>query len=214
MEAGRAVVRGLVTPDRTTTVASTHRIYGITEKSAMGDGIVDANAVFAALESRSKRLISFDMQGSPMSTTALSARCCSDHRRVGCAAVPACTLRAGDHAIRRYGQDQSGGLRCRFRAARTRSPMTSLMPPSAGPTTETGKKLDERIKREFPAHLHGLLQEGIERTLDYQDGDYAKLYLDRLREIQDSGGYALTAAVARHLALWMTYEDVIRVARI
>ncbi|HKS61164.1 MAG TPA: 2-oxoacid:acceptor oxidoreductase family protein, partial [Xanthobacteraceae bacterium] len=55
MEAGRAVVRGLVTPDRTTTVASTHRIYGITEKSAMGDGIVDANAVFAALEARSKR---------------------------------------------------------------------------------------------------------------------------------------------------------------
>jgi len=32
MEAGRAVVRGLVTPERTTTVASTHRIYGITEK--------------------------------------------------------------------------------------------------------------------------------------------------------------------------------------
>src|SRR4029079_4812458 len=62
MEAGRTVVRGLVTPDRTTTVASTHRIYGITEKSAMGDGVVDANAVYAALQSRSKRLITFDMQ--------------------------------------------------------------------------------------------------------------------------------------------------------
>ena len=52
----------LVTPERTTVVASTHRIYGITEKSAMGDGIVDGNAVFAALHARSKRLIGFDMQ--------------------------------------------------------------------------------------------------------------------------------------------------------
>ena len=49
---------------------------------------------------------------------------------------------------------------------------------------------------------------------------YASLYLDRLREIRDcdqrtqgvGGGYALTAAVARYLALWMSYEDTIRVA--
>ena len=38
MEAGRAVQRGLVTPDRTTLIASTHRVYSIAEKSALGDG--------------------------------------------------------------------------------------------------------------------------------------------------------------------------------
>src|ERR1041385_1486930 len=32
MEAGRAVQRGFVTPDRTTLVASTHRVYAMTEK--------------------------------------------------------------------------------------------------------------------------------------------------------------------------------------
>ena len=41
MEAGRAVQRGLVTPDRTTLIASTHRVYSMTEKIAMGDGRVD-----------------------------------------------------------------------------------------------------------------------------------------------------------------------------
>ena len=41
MEAGRAVQRGLVTPDRTTLIASTHRVYAIAEKTAMGDGRVD-----------------------------------------------------------------------------------------------------------------------------------------------------------------------------
>ena len=35
MEAGRAVQRGLVTRDRTTFIASTHRVYSIAEKSAM-----------------------------------------------------------------------------------------------------------------------------------------------------------------------------------
>ena len=34
MEAGRAVQRGLVTPDRTTLIASTHRVYSIAEKTA------------------------------------------------------------------------------------------------------------------------------------------------------------------------------------
>ena len=38
MEAGRAMERGFVTPDRTTLIASTHRIYAIAEKSSPSDG--------------------------------------------------------------------------------------------------------------------------------------------------------------------------------
>ncbi|RYY53152.1 MAG: hypothetical protein EOO24_64550, partial [Comamonadaceae bacterium] len=41
MEAGRALQRGLVTAERTTLVASTHRVYSMTERTAMGDGRVD-----------------------------------------------------------------------------------------------------------------------------------------------------------------------------
>jgi indolepyruvate ferredoxin oxidoreductase, beta subunit len=221
MEAGRAVVRGIVTPDRTTVVASTHRIYGITEKSAMGDGIVDANAVYAALQARSKRLISFDMQaaaeeqGSVISSVLFGA--------IAASAVLPFPRALYEQAITRSGvavKTNLAGFAAGFEHALTRSPMTSLVPPSGAPTTELGRKLDERIKAEFPAHLHGLLQEGVRRSLDYQDGQYATLYLDRLREIRDcdqrtqgaGGGYALTAAVARYLALWMSYEDTIRVA--
>jgi indolepyruvate ferredoxin oxidoreductase beta subunit len=62
MEAGRTVVRGLVTPDRTNDcrLDSSHLRHH--REIAMGDGVVDANAVYAALQSRSKRLITFDMQ--------------------------------------------------------------------------------------------------------------------------------------------------------
>src|SRR5574340_725437 len=42
MEAARGVERGLVTPDRTTLIASTHRVYSLREKSAVADGRVDS----------------------------------------------------------------------------------------------------------------------------------------------------------------------------
>jgi indolepyruvate ferredoxin oxidoreductase, beta subunit len=221
MEAGRAVVRGIVTPDRTTVVASTHRIYGITEKSAMGDGIVDANAVFAALKSQSKRLISYDMQalaeenGSVISSILFGA--------IAASAVLPFPRAVYERAIAEAGvavKTNLAGFAAGFERALKSSPMTSLVPPGGEPTTEPGRRLDGRIKAEFPAHLHGLMQEGVKRTLDYQDVEYANLYLDRLRDMRDcdqqtqgtGGGYALTAAVARYLALWMTYEDTIRVA--
>src|SRR6202451_695808 len=42
MEAARAIQRGFVTSDRTTLIASTHRVYSMTEKTAIADGQVDA----------------------------------------------------------------------------------------------------------------------------------------------------------------------------
>ena len=60
-EAGRAVLRGLVTRERTTLIASTHRDFAIDEKSAMGDGRVDAERLRALIERGASRFIGFDM---------------------------------------------------------------------------------------------------------------------------------------------------------
>ena len=61
MEAGRAIQRGLVTPDRTTLIASSHRAYAVVEKQTPGDGIGDADTVYAAALAAAKRFIAFDM---------------------------------------------------------------------------------------------------------------------------------------------------------
>src|SRR6478736_3826610 len=61
MEAARAVQRGLVTPDRTTLIASTHRVWSITEKTALGDGRVSAAALVGHARAAAARLVSFDM---------------------------------------------------------------------------------------------------------------------------------------------------------
>ena len=79
MEAGRSVLRGLVTPDRTTLIASTHRALAVVEKQAPGDGVADPNVVSLATDFAAKRVIAFDMEamakakGSVISSTMFGA---------------------------------------------------------------------------------------------------------------------------------------------
>ena len=62
MEAGRAMLRGLVTPDRTTLIASTHRSLAVSEKEKPGDGVAPSEPVFEASDFAARRAIQFDMQ--------------------------------------------------------------------------------------------------------------------------------------------------------
>jgi indolepyruvate ferredoxin oxidoreductase beta subunit len=79
--------------------------------------------------------------------------------------------------------------------------------------------------------LQRVVLEGTRRAIDYQDPAYASLYLDRVERIAaldeecsrnrkgaENGksdqpvAWTLTEATARSLALWMTFEDTMRVA--
>ncbi|HWW57185.1 MAG TPA: 2-oxoacid:acceptor oxidoreductase family protein, partial [Sphingopyxis sp.] len=60
MEAGRAILRGFVSHD-TLLIGSTHRVYAIDEKSAMGDGRASGERIIAAAHERAGRFIGFDM---------------------------------------------------------------------------------------------------------------------------------------------------------
>ncbi len=77
------------------------------------------------------------------------------------------------------------------------------------------RALLDLVDEAFPSAARSLLREGVRRLIDYQDLAYAQLYLDRIARVaagpQDGAG-VLLAETARHLALWMSYEDTIRVA--
>jgi indolepyruvate ferredoxin oxidoreductase beta subunit len=62
MEAGRAVARGLVTPNRTTVITSTHRTFAVQEKVVPGDGAADSAAVLALVRKAARRTVADDMQ--------------------------------------------------------------------------------------------------------------------------------------------------------
>jgi len=74
------------------------------------------------------------------------------------------------------------------------------------------------VEREFPAPLWKIVGEGVARLIDYQSAAYARLYLEWVTRIlaldAAARGYRLTERFARHLAVWMSYEDAVRVAEL
>ncbi len=217
MEAGRAILRGFVSADRTTLIGSTHRIYAISEKSALGDGTGASQRIVEAAERRSKRFIGFDMDAA-----ATNAGCVISSIMFGALAAsdalpfPRETFEA---AIRRGGKAVGAnlkGLAAGIEQVHTAqiAESTAIVPPA--PTTAAGHALKARIEALLPVPSHPFALEGVRRLMDYQDRAYAELYLERLAQIRalDDGSedWRLTGEAARHIALWMAYDDTIRVA--
>jgi indolepyruvate ferredoxin oxidoreductase beta subunit len=84
----------------------------------------------------------------------------------------------------------------------------------------------QRAQGEHPdAATRHLVIEGLRRLIDWQDAAWAADYLDRLAHLRTGAAAAapqaeavqvenLMAEAARHLALWMSWEDTIRVAEL
>jgi indolepyruvate ferredoxin oxidoreductase beta subunit len=77
--------------------------------------------------------------------------------------------------------------------------------------------------REFPDPTQEIVALGHARVLEYQDARYAQLYVERLRRVlaaeragdaAGANGFATTRETARHLALWMAFDDIVRVAEL
>ena len=215
LEAGRAMQNGFVTSDRTTLIASTHRIYTVAEKMQMGDGRFDSEVVLKAAQTLAKRAILFDMQAQANSAgTVISAVMFG--ALAGSGTLP--LSRADCEAAIRGGKGAEASLKG-FAAgydAAAGEPISA----GSGRKKIPGERLRvapaERVRQTFPAETRAILGEGAARCTDFQDRGYAKLYLDRLEPIVNldraMDGYKLTVETGRFLALWMCYEDVIRVA--
>lgn len=230
VEAGRAMQNAFITPERTTLVASTHRIYATSEKMVPTDGRYDAQKILEAAPKVAQKAVLFDMSrlaqeaGTVINAVLFGAM-------AGSGALPL-SREACEHAIRGAGKGAEASLRG-FAAgyeqassplpsgerARERGNAAATLAPSPSPASGRGEQPD-RVRREFPIPLHALLDEAVARLADYQDPAYAALYLDRVRGVlavdREAGGepdgWPLTREAARLLALWMSYEDVIRVA--
>lgn len=74
------------------------------------------------------------------------------------------------------------------------------------------------LSRKLPAEAVPVASEAVEQLIDYQDPDYALLYLDRLSRYVAPGAPKIDSAtlanIARLMSARMQYEDPIRVARL
>lgn len=187
MEAGRAILRGFVNTDRTTLITSTHRIYAISEKSARSGGLADSAKVLDAARKNAKALVAFDMDEAASRTgSAISAVMLGAVAASGALPFPRA---AYEDAIRASGIASNANL-AGF-AAGFEAPNGDIAAPVTLNTDAT-------------------IALGVQRLIDYQDEAYAALYRKRLEAFADP---ALKHEVARALAVWMSYEDVMRVAQ-
>ena len=218
MEAGRAVAGGYVTADRTTTIASTSRSYLVVEKMAMADGRYDQQRLIEAVQKNSRKSLLLDVEAIARdSGVMINAVMLGVVAGTGALPIPA---EAFEAAIRAGGKAVEANLRG-FHAGLAAA--QSDTQPAAAPVKRsrsgalTPAELASEIAR-LPEAARAFAGEGIRRLSDYQDIDYARLYLDRLAPIRDAdakaeAGGRLVAETARHLAVRMSYEDVIRVAQ-
>lgn len=218
MEAGRAIMRGLVTPDRTTLVASTHRAFATVEKMVPGNGMADPQAVFDAARIAARKLIAFDMaaiaskNNTVISATLFGAVAASEALPFELSSYEAAITAGG------VGVDSSlAGLRAAYEAARAAdSPAKDrddeTTDSDAAPLQLPDGPIGQRLAA-LPKAVQRFALEGARRCVEYLDTDYAGEYLDRLESMAASQpDENLNAEFARWLALRMCYEDPVRVA--
>lgn len=202
LEAARMMERGFVTPEKTCLIASTSRVYTTAEKMHMEDGRFDDDLINTLTKTLAKKSILMDMEAlrqehkTAVSAVMFGALCGAD--------VLGWSIEACEAVIKASGKGVQASL-AGFHAARLLAASNENRPSTAVDTSARTVKLAE------------IIQLGEARCLDYQDASYAAQYRAYLTQaiptdLTDVATIDAWTAGARHLALWMCYEDLIRVA--
>ncbi|MGQ0611747.1 MAG: indolepyruvate oxidoreductase subunit beta family protein [Paracoccaceae bacterium] len=220
MEAGRAILRGFVTPDRTTLIASTHRALAVSEKMVPGSGIADAAEVLAGAEIAARRLIGADFdaiarrEGSVISAALFGALAASGTLPFSRAAFEA-AVRAGGKGVEGSLRAFAAGYEAALGTAAAAEPAPPAAPKVRGPARLLAgwQALAKRIGS-LPEPSRQMAQAGLQKVVGFQDLAYGGQYLDRLDQVAaiDRAPFALSLEAAKHLANAMAYDDIIAVA--
>jgi indolepyruvate ferredoxin oxidoreductase beta subunit len=238
LEAGRMVERGFVST-KTTLITSTHRVYTTLEKMAPTDGRFDPQALLRAGQALAGRCIAFDMgraardNGTVVSAVmfgALAGAGTLPWPRAACEA--AITGGQGDRGV----QASVAGFAAGFDAAAAPGASPSVpdaaahaVPPAAAGLQAAALAALQAAPAgidaaawqpalaALPAAVQATAVHGLLRCLDFQGPAYASRFLHEVEAFCSAAGKqpaAITVAedAARSLALWMCFEDVIRVA--
>jgi indolepyruvate ferredoxin oxidoreductase beta subunit len=233
MEAGRAIQRGLVTPDRTVLISSTHRSYAVQEKIVPGDGIADAEKVHAAAHAAAKRFIGLDMEalattsGSVISAVLFGALAASKALPFSREAFEATIRAAGigvEPSLYAFALGHDHAASALTAGKQSPAPKTAAALKRFPLLADVGHKgydaLAARARSDFPPAVHDMIAAGLQRVVDFQDLAYGAEYLELLGEMValdraagvEANGFALTRTSAKYLAVAMAYDDVFRVA--
>jgi indolepyruvate ferredoxin oxidoreductase, beta subunit len=233
LEVGRMIELGFVSPARTTVIASTHRLLSIHEKIATGRAIYPQDGLRRAAETAARRLVAFDAlalareHGTEANAVLLGALAGADVLPIEEGAFRKAIERKGVAVTTNLAGFELGLTLVRGVGAAGRGMAgagASALPEAEGraetpaPAIPLPADIQAAIEQ-MPAGLGEIVGRGVRRLMDYQDAEYAREYVGRLRPFlpqpeATATRVELAGTVARYLALWMSYEDAVRVAEL
>ena len=222
LETARQISNGLTSAEHSCVITSSSRILTTLEKMSMGDGRKDDAALRELVSTHSKTHHIVDMarmtQASGTVVSAVMFGCIAasgllPFARADYEAVIGHTGKAAQASLRGFGLAYDAIAAQRQQHEFIEAVMTPAKP--AAPA------VPEAVAQAFPAPLHTMVSLGYARVLEYQNQAYAQTYLSRLSSIwaaeqsaqaADAKAWPVTEESARWLALWMAFDDVVRVA--
>jgi indolepyruvate ferredoxin oxidoreductase, beta subunit len=226
LEAGRTVAGGFVTRDRTLMIASTARSYLVVEKMAMADGRYDGARLTKAIREHAQAHLLIDMVAlAETSGAMINAVMLGIIAGCGRLPIPPDAFEAAIRADGKAVETNLKGFRAGLAAAHAAREDHATGHADDGAETKRDRgaaaslaELEREIVAAMPAEARDVMVAGARRLVAYQDIAYARLYVDRLGPVRAAdarvqAGGRLLRETARHLAVRMSYEDVIRVAQ-
>lgn len=186
----------------------------------MGDARVSTEAIEKAAQKVAGRFISADLQecvertGSIISSVIFGALAGSGALPLERSAFED-VIRAGGRAV----DTNLSGFAAGYEAVRDdgQAPAKETAPPFVLPENPAPAVRDLVAQiSQMPIEVQPMALLGVQKVVDHSGVAYGELYLQRLKQIIEldsaSQQYKNATLVAKHLALWMAYEDTIRVA--
>ena len=218
LEAVRAIQNGFVSPQRTRLVCSTHRTLTTFEKLAPGDGRYDSGRLLEVARSHSRDCAAFDVDATAREAGTVPSAVLFG--AIAASGVLPFDPAAFEEIIRDSGRGVAASLkgfalafeRCRAAGGA----LAAVAVPRSG---VPGTQSEPAPAHCVPSGTPDLVALGHARVVEFQDAAYGALFkqrVERLRAVARRFGVAgdgeLVREGARYLALWMAFDDVIRVA--
>lgn len=225
LETARQISNGLSSADRTLLISAGNRALTTQEKMQMGDGRLDDAALVQLLQEHSRASHVLDMArltreaGTVVSAVMLGSL-------AACGVLP---LQRADYEAAIANGTASDQLNASQRASlrgfalawdavqqqKTQARYVDAVLAPKSTAAPHAPALPAALAAQFPPAMHEILALGADRLLDYQGPAYVDLYVQRLRTVlatEPTGTCAVTQETARWLALWMAFDDIVRVA--